>query len=156
MRMRTAVTILAALGAVLVDAPGLPAQEPRVRLENAWARRAPMMAGDGQAGGKTERGNGAVYVTVVNRGKAADSVVAAATDAADKVELHETYNMSGMMMMRPLPKFDVPAGGKLEMKPGSYHLMLFGLRRDLEPGDTVKVTLTLEKAGALSVDARVR
>jgi periplasmic copper chaperone A len=58
--------------------------------------------------------------------------------------------------MRPLPKFDVPSGGKLEMKPGSYHLMLLGLKQDLKPGEIVKVELTFEKAGQMAVEAPVK
>jgi hypothetical protein len=42
------------------------------------------------------------------------------------------------------------------MKPGGHHIMLLGLRRDLKPGDTVKVTLVFEKAGPMSIEAPVR
>jgi copper(I)-binding protein len=34
--------------------------------------------------------------------------------------------------------------------------MLLGLRGDLKPGTTVKVTLSLEKAGPMTVEAQVR
>jgi copper(I)-binding protein len=121
-----------------------------VRLESAWARRAP--AGGGHGGGA----NGAVYVTIRNGGAAPDALVSARTDAARTVELHETVNEGGVMKMRPLPKFEVVAGGAVEMKPGGHHLMLLGLTRDLHPGDTVSVTLTFEKAGAMTIEAPVR
>jgi copper(I)-binding protein len=120
-----------------------------IELENAWARRAPAMA-HGHAG------NGAVYVTIVNHGGSADALVGATTNAAKVVELHETVQEGGVMKMRPVPRFEVPGGGRLEMKPGGPHLMLLGLTRDLEPGDTVSVTLTFDKAGRMSVEAPVR
>jgi hypothetical protein len=101
-------------------------------------------------------GNGAVYVTVPNRGGGSDALVGAATDAATSVELHETVHAGGVMKMRPLPRFEVPAGGRLEMKPGGHHIMLLGLKRDLKPGDTVTVTVTFEKAGPMTVEAPVR
>jgi len=130
--------------------------KPEIRAENAWARRAPMLGDGAQPGAPSERGNGAVYATVVNKGKTADVLIAGASEAADAVELHESYEMSGMMMMRPVPKFEIPAGGRLEMKPGGYHLMLLRLKRELAPGEKIKVSLTFEKARQVSVDAEVR
>jgi hypothetical protein len=132
-----------------------------ISLENAWARRSPAMA-PGHAGGHGSTippggaGNGAVYVTITNRGGGSDALVSATTDAAVTVELHETVQESGVMKMRPLPRVDVPAGGRLEMKPGGHHIMLLGLKRDLKPGDTVSVTLTFDKAGPMTVEAPVR
>ena len=130
--------------------------KPDIRVENAWARRAPMIEQKQQSGVNLETGNSAVYATILNNGHAADLLVAAASDAAGAVELHETYEMSGMMMMRSVPNFAVPPGGKLEMKPGGYHLMLLRLKRELKPGEKVGVSLTFEKAGTVSIDAVVK
>jgi len=60
------------------------------------------------------------------------------------------------MKMRPVPKIAVPAGGKIEMKPGGYHVMLLGLKRDLKPGEKVAVTLKFERGGNVPVEAAVR
>ena len=130
-----------------------------IQLENAWARRAPSMAQGGQSGqggGAMAAGNSAVYVTISNHGSEADALLSASTDVATTVELHETVEQGGKMVMRPLPKFAVPAGGTLEMKPGSYHIMLLGLKQDLKPGETVTVGLSFEKAGQMSVEAPVK
>jgi periplasmic copper chaperone A len=77
-------------------------------------------------------------------------------DAATTVELHETVEVGSTMMMRPLPKVELPAGATLEMKAGGYHMMLLGLTRDLKPGDAVAVTLTFERAGQVSLEAPVK
>ena len=61
-----------------------------------------------------------------------------------------------MMMMREVRKIDVPAGHKVEMKPGGYHLMLLGLKRDLKAGETIGVTLEFEKAGKIPAIATIR
>jgi copper(I)-binding protein len=128
-----------------------------IHLDNAWARRAPMMPQEGgQSGRAMMTGNGAVYVTISNHGAAPDALVSAVSEAANTVELHETVEQGGKMVMRPLAKFDVAAGGKLEMKPGGYHIMLLGLKQDLKPGDMVHVMLTFEKAGQLPVEAPVK
>jgi len=101
-------------------------------------------------------GNGVVYATITNPGALADALVTAASDEARATELHEVKNEGGIMTMRPVPRLDVPAGGRLELKPGSYHVMLLGLTRDLRPGNRIKVTLTFEKAGAITVEVPVQ
>jgi len=60
------------------------------------------------------------------------------------------------MVMYQVPAVDVPAGGEVQLKPGSFHVMLFGLTRDLKEGDTVDVSLQFEKAGTVPVRAVVR
>jgi copper(I)-binding protein len=142
-----------ALALSAVPWPASP-QTSSIRIDNAWARRAAMAPGGPGAGAAAA--NGAVYATISNRGEAADAVVSAASDAARVVELHETKNEGGVMSMRPITKMSVPAGGRLELKPGSYHVMLLGLTRDLKPGDRIKVTLTFERAGAMTIDVPVQ
>jgi len=97
-----------------------------------------------------------VYVTISNHGSEADALLSASSDVATTAELHQTIKQDGKMVMRPLPKFDVPAGGKLEMKPGGYHIMLLGLKQDLKPGETIEVGLNFEKAGRMLVKASVK
>ena len=128
------------------------ADKMKVRIEGAWARRAPMMKGDSTAGS----GNGAVYLTIINPGNVSDDVIAASSDVAENAELHESYEESGMMMMRPMIKLHVPAGAKLEMKPGGYHIMLINLKRELKAGQVISVTLVLQKAGRVPVRAMVK
>ena len=89
-------------------------------------------------------------------GAEADALLSASADVATTVELHQTIKQDGKMVMRPLPRVDIPAGGRLEMKPGSYHIMLLGLKQDLKPGETVNVGLSFEKAGQMSVKAAVK
>jgi periplasmic copper chaperone A len=130
-----------------------------IHLENAWARRTPPMAQQEQGshgGSALSPDNSAVYVTVKNHGREPDVLISAATAVATAVELHEVIQKDGKMVMQPRSQFDIPAGGTLEMKPGSYHIMLLGLKQALKPGDTVNVTLTFQKAGQMSVAAPVK
>jgi copper(I)-binding protein len=164
--MRRIVSVALIVALVTTTAPAVPAQHAgAIQIENAWARRAPAMAhgqsaGHGTGGSAAPAhgggGNGAVYVTITNRGAEPDALVGATSDAATTVELHETVQEGTVMKMRPRSKFEVAAGGRLEMKPGGHHIMLLGLRRDLEPGGTVSVTITFERAGRMTVDAPVR
>lgn len=167
MRQILSVAAIATTAAFLLLAPclnsSLHAQPQTIQVSNAWARHAGMAHGGMDKGsmhkgdmGKTEGANGAVYVTLTNTGAQADALLSASSDAAQTVELHETKNDAGVMKMRPVAKIDVPAGGKIEMKPGGYHVMLLGLKRDLKPGDKVPVTLKFERGGEVQAEAAVR
>jgi len=174
MRQILSVAAIGTTAAVLLLGPCLVhGQSQTIQISNAWARSAAMAHGSMGGGsmekgamgkgsmhkgdmGKLEGANGAVYVTVTNTGGQADALLSASSDAAQTVELHETKNDAGVMKMRPVTKIDVPAGGKIEMKPGGYHVMLLGLKRDLKPGDKVLVTLKFERGGEVRAEAAVR
>jgi len=99
---------------------------------------------------------GAAYLSIENRGTAADRLLAAATPAADKTELH-THIMDGnVARMRQVVAIDIAAGGKVELKPGGLHVMLIGLKQPLRDGDKFPLTLTFEKAGAVTVEIAVQ
>jgi periplasmic copper chaperone A len=145
-------TLLVSVLLGMLGAAGASAQDSPIRLEKAWVRRAPAMPDSGPG---TESTAGA-YVTIVNRGAARDALIEAAADGASRVELHETRNMSGMVMMERVPMIEVPPGARVELKPGSFHLMLIGLKRALTPGQVVTLTLRFERAGARTTRAEVR
>ncbi len=121
------------------------AQTPALTAHDAWVRE-PM-------GGRNMTG---VFVVVENAGATPRAIVAAATDIAEKVELHEMKNDGGMMRMSPVKQIDVPAHGKAELKPGSFHVMLFGLKGKPVAGDTVNLTLTFDDGTKLTTKAAVR
>lgn len=67
---------------------------------------------------------------------------------ADSAEIHEMMMENGIMKMRAVPQLDLAAGKSLELKPGGgYHVMLFGLHRQVQAGDSVPLTLIIEDAG---------
>lgn len=66
---------------------------------------------------------------------------------AASVEVHEMSMDGGVMRMRALPALALPAGQAVSLKPGSYHVMLMGLKGDVPAGTTVPVNLTIEHDG---------
>ena len=46
---------------------------------------------------------------------------------------------------------EIPAGGSVELKSGSFHVMLIGLKEDLTSGTSYELTLTFEKAGDVTI-----
>ncbi len=127
--------------------------EPVLRVEGAWARPAMKMGGSAERGATT-----ALFLTLVNEGGKADRLVGAETAVAEVVELHRTQiDEQGVMRMRPVEGgLEVPAGGRVELKPGGYHLMLLGLTRDLAVGDRFRLTLRFETSPPLEVEVEVR
>ncbi len=68
-------------------------------------------------------------------------LVAGKSPVAGSVEIHEMTMDNGVMKMRQVPGIEIPAGQTLELKPGSYHVMLMGLKQQVKDGDAVPITL---------------
>jgi copper(I)-binding protein len=74
-------------------------------------------------------------------------LLSAASPAAGVVEIHEMKMDKDVMKMAALPNgLDLPAGQAVELKPGSYHVMLMDLKAPLAADSTVPVTLTFQDA----------
>lgn len=94
------------------------------------------------------------FLKIENKG-GADKLLSASSSASKTIELH-TMSMDGnVMRMREVKAIDVPANGKVELKPGGLHLMFMDLNEQLKPGSTVKVKLKFEKAGEVEVPFQV-
>ncbi len=91
------------------------------------------------------------FLLLANRARAADTLVAVDSPDADSVSLHTVT--AGRML--PVSGIAVPAGGRVRLAPGEYHLMLRGLRRPLVVGDTVTLELRFAVAGPVQVRAPV-
>ena len=96
------------------------------------------------------------YMTRVNTGSTPDRLVSASAQAASKVDIHEMTMTNGVMKMRPVQDgIEVKPGQTVELKSGSNHLMLTGLKQPLKLGDKIKGTLTFEKAGPVDIEYSV-
>ncbi len=124
---------------------GLALAQPSLRLEQGWIRRVP--------GNIT-----AAYLVLYNPTNQPIRIVGASTPVATRVEFHQTAHTGhndhlDISAMKRVETLTVPARGRLEILPGKYHLMLYGLRekspRPLQEGQ--KVPLTLQLAGGARV-----
>ena len=142
--MRSRLAVLATMLA-MAALSGCSDSGPSIdRVENAWVRAADSSA--------TTAG----YFTFYNNAKGPYSIVAATGLLCDDIQLHETVHDGALTSMREITRLVVPAGGKVEFKPGGNHAMLIGLRQRLEPGRTVRFTLLLENGGTIEIEAEVR
>lgn len=131
--------------------------ESIIDISAVWARTSPAMTS-----------LGAVYMNIDS--SIDDELLSAAVDAsiAASVEVHETVmsempsesmpmeGMSGQMSMREVSSVMIPADTTVQLMPGGYHIMLFGLVAPLELGQTFEITLTFANAGEIVVTAEVR
>lgn len=98
----------------------------------------------------------AVFVVLENKTAEKRQLVSATSTAAEKVELHTMSMDGGMMKMTQVKAIDIPANGKAELKPGSFHIMFFGLKERPASGAAVDVTLTFDNGQTLPIKAIVR
>lgn len=146
MRFLSKLAMIATLIAVAPAAMAQAGGTSTIAVEQPWARATP-------AGAMT----GAVYMTLANKAKDADRLTAASSDVAAKVQIHEMAVVNGIMQMRQLVNgLAIPAGGSVTLKPGSYHVMLIGLKKQLVAGQTLPLTLTFAKAGNISVTVPIQ
>ena len=138
---------------------------PKISVENAWARPAAVgsmsgtsdMQGMSDMSGMSDSGtNSAAYFVIVNAGSEADTLLGVSSEVASQAEMHETRIENDVAKMVPVSRVDVPARGRVEFKPGGYHVMLIGLNQDLKEGNTIKLTFQFEKSGTITLDVPIR
>lgn len=133
--------------AALVTALAMPAfGAETITITDAYARASSAMA-------KT----GAAFMIIENRGAEDDRLIAAKSEAAERVELHTHLESDdGVMQMLEVEEgFAIPAGGTHALERGGDHVMFMGLRTPFEHGATVTLTLTFEIAGDLVAEIPV-
>ena len=96
------------------------------------------------------------YMTITNKGTAPDRLVGGSTSAASGFEVHSMVMEQGVAKMRPVEGgLEIKPGETVELKPGSFHVMLMGLKQPLQKGEKVKGTLEFEKAGKVDIEYAV-
>ena len=98
-------------------------------VRDAWIREPP------------PRSPAAGYLVLENRGREPVELVAVATEAAERAEIHVMEHKDDRMTMRQVSELQIPAGEEVALKPGGTHLMLMELRQPLRDGDEVELVL---------------
>lgn len=95
------------------------------------------------------------YLEIVNTGKLADRMIGASTPAAERIELHVVGLEGEVMRMREVKSLEIPAGGRMELKPRGPHLMIMGIKRAFRKDERIPVTLRFEQAGEVAIELLV-
>ena len=114
----------------------------QVKVEGAWARA-------------TVQGQKATGAFMKLTAPQATRLVAVSTPAAGVAEVHEMKMEGSVMQMRAMPSLELPANQAVELKPGSYHLMLMDLKAPLMKDSSVALTLTFKDAKGLESKQQV-
>lgn len=114
----------------------------RITPSDTWAKAA-------------DSGMSAAFGTLKNTGTMPIVITGARGDAGP-VQLHVTQKTATGMEMKETKSFTVPAGGSLELKPGSSHLMFMNLSHALKAGETQKLTVTFDDGSHTDVSFPVR
>lgn len=92
--------------------------------------------------------------------KSGATLIGASSPVAGITEIHEMKMAGGIMSMRAIPRLELPAGQRISLASGGYHVMLMDLKQTLKAGDSVPLTLKVlgkdKKVEAIEVKAEVR
>lgn len=83
-------------------------------------------------------------------------VISAYAPGFDTIELHKSVEENGMHKMLKQDALVIPAMGSLELKPGSYHVMLIGVQKPPKAGDTIPLRLDFEGQPSQTIDVPVK
>ena len=115
-------------------------------IQHPWSRET--AAGQAVGGG---------FLTITNSGARDDRLVSGSSPVAAEVQLHTMSMDGGIMRMRQVTDgIAIPAKGSVELKPGGFHIMFMGLKRQLKQGERFPVTLTFQRAGRVTVQFAVQ
>ena len=127
--------------ALPLAACGHRADSPKVT--HAWVRL-PAVAGQPAA----------AYFEIAG-GRDDEKMIAVASALAQRAEMHESMTgRGGMSAMKPLAEVTIPGGGGLTFKPGSRHVMLFGLDKVVVPGTAVPLRFGFASGRTAEAEAK--
>ena len=114
-----------------------------VDVQDPWARAS--VAGQKATG---------VFMKLTAR--EAVQLVGGESPVAGVTEVHEMKMEGDVMRMRAVTSLPLAAGQSVELKPGSYHVMLMDLKQPLQAGSTVPLTLRLKDARGTEVPLQLQ
>lgn len=114
-----------------------------VDVQGAWARG-------------TVQGQKATGAFMTLTAKESTRLVGVASPVAGVAEIHEMAMAGDVMKMRPVAGLDLPAGKAVELKPGSFHVMLMDLKLPLQKDTTIPMTLTFKNAQGVESKSEIR
>lgn len=90
------------------------------------------------------------------KAKSDSRLVEVRSSVAGVAEIHEMKMEGSTMKMRAVEGLDLPAGQLVELKPGSFHIMLMDLKKPLAAGETVDLTLVFEGRDKKRVEQEIK
>lgn len=137
---------LAASLATAAAAPGAPqAATDTIVVRDAWLRESSAM----------QKATGA-YLVIENHSTQPTALVSVTASGAKIAELHRMDIVYDRMTMKRVDQIPVGAGETVELRPGGFHVMLFGMAAPYTVGERVALTLHFSNGMNKTVQADVR
>lgn len=100
--------------------------------------------------------SGAAFMLLENHRKVDCTLQDVASDVAERVELHTSKEVDGIMKMQPVEGgITIPAEGEHVLKRGGDHVMMMGLKAPLEDDQSITVTLDFGDCGTEEIEVPV-
>lgn len=98
----------------------------------------------------------AMFMRMENSSSAMQNLVSVETTVSDHIELHQHKMTDGMMEMGQVENISIDANSTASLEPGGYHIMLIGLKKDLQPGEIVDIKLLFKDGSSKTVKTEVK
>jgi len=125
------------------SAAGLPASAT-VSARDCWIRQLPAPTPSGG------------FLVVHNGGDQPAVLKGVSSPDYGMVMLHQTTEENGLSKMSMVHEVSIPAGQDLDLRPGSYHIMLEQPRDGLKIGDRVRVDFALGNGEGFAATCEVK
>lgn len=96
------------------------------------------------------------YMEIVNNTDSDITLIGAESKTFNSIEFHDIIVEENVKMMEKMEKLLIPANGKLVLKRGGSHLMLFGPRERLKKGDRTTIIFFSDSGQKYKVEFPVK
>ena len=98
----------------------------------------------------------AAYMEIENETREERAATSMQCSEFERTEFHRTIEEDGIARMQHQPVLRIAAGSELELKPGSYHVMLFNPARPMAAGDSTRCSMTFDDGTSISFELDVK
>ncbi|MCF8496492.1 MAG: copper chaperone PCu(A)C [Alphaproteobacteria bacterium] len=99
---------------------------------------------------------GAVFLEIRNTGAEPLWLEGVTAEIAETTQLHTNDMTDGIMKMREVDAYEIPAGGRLTLAPTGHHIMLMNLKATLMRNTLFPLILHFKDRAPIPVEVTVR
>ena len=97
----------------------------------------------------------AAYVSIFNQSDKDLVIKSITSNICEVAEIHDTILEGEVMRMKKVESLNIPARSEFYFQPGSTHIMLMGLNKELKDGTTFKLNFEFRNKQNLNVEIMV-
>ncbi len=101
-----------------------------------------------------ERPSAGYFTLVGSRG--ANQLIGVRSESAERIEMHQSQQVNGMMTMSAVSTLDIPAGAEIRFEPGGRHLMVWGISDEARQSQRLDVTLDFATGPDILMEMPIR